>query len=44
MLCFKGSNDKWNEGKDEVYKYIVQGRYGCYDGNWINSCKEKEKE
>lgn len=35
MDRFVGSHDKWNEGKDEVYKYIVNGRYGCYDGNWF---------
>ena len=44
ILCFKGSTDKWNEGKDAVYKYIVEGRYGCYYGNWVSLCKEKEKE
>lgn len=36
MSRFKGSKEKWLEGKDAVYKYIVNGRYGCYDGKWTN--------
>ena len=36
MTAFKGSQEKWNEGLDEAYKYIVNGRYGCYDGKWVN--------
>lgn len=35
MTIFKGSNEIWNMGKDEVYKTICSGRYGTYDGNWI---------
>lgn len=36
MLIFKGSNQIWEAGKDEVYKNICNGRCGCYDGNFIN--------
>ena len=36
MTVFKGSNEVWNSGLDEVYKTIVSGRYGCYDGGWTN--------
>lgn len=36
ITIFKGSREKWDEGLDEVYKYIVNGRYGCYDGKWVN--------
>lgn len=39
MLIFKGSRDVWNSGKDEVYKTICAGRYGCYDGKWVNITK-----
>lgn len=35
MTVFKGSHDKWNEGLDAVYKMIVSGRYGCFDGKWV---------
>lgn len=35
MLIFKGSREIWNQGKDEVYKMICNGRYGTYDGNWV---------
>ena len=34
MNVFIGSHDVWNEGLDKVYKMIVAGRYGCYDGKW----------
>lgn len=36
MSIFKGCKSKWNEGKDKVYEYIVNGRYGCYDGKWCD--------
>ena len=36
LTIFKGSYNKWNEGLDEIYKYIVNGRYGCYNGKWVN--------
>jgi hypothetical protein len=32
MSVFIGSHDVFNEGLDKVYKMIVFGRYGCYDG------------
>ena len=35
MTVFKGSHEIWNEGLDRVYRMIVSGRYGCYDGKWI---------
>ena len=43
MSQFKGCKEKWDEGKDAVYRYIVNGRYGCYDGEWINIQSEKLK-
>jgi hypothetical protein len=36
ITIFKSSQEKWDEGLDEVYKDIVNGRYGCYDGKWVN--------
>ena len=35
MTIFKGSNEIWDRGLNEVYKTIVGGRYGCYDGSWV---------
>lgn len=35
MTIFKGSREVWDSGLDEVYKTILSGRYGCYDGSWI---------
>lgn len=35
MTIFKGSKEIWDSGLDKVYKTIVNGRYGCYDGSWI---------
>ena len=35
MTIFKGSHEVWDKGMDEVYRTIVNGRYGCYDGNWV---------
>lgn len=37
LTIFKGSNEVWESGLDEVYKMVVGGRYGCYDGSWITS-------
>lgn len=39
MLIFKGSHDMWNKGKDEVYKTICNGSYGCYYGQWVDLSK-----
>lgn len=36
MAIFKGSREVWDEGLDSVYKMIVHGRYGCYNGSWTN--------
>lgn len=36
MLVFKGSRKVWEDGKDEVYKTICNGRYGCFNGKWID--------
>ena len=36
MTIFKGSFEVWESGLDEVYKMIVDGRYGTYDGKWVN--------
>lgn len=35
MTIFKGSKEIWDGGLDKVYKTVVGGRYGCYDGSWI---------
>lgn len=37
---FKGSHKVWEDGKDEVYKVICNGRYGTYDGKWVNLNEE----
>lgn len=36
MNIFKGSREVWKRGLGEVYKTIVEGRYGCYNGKWVN--------
>ena len=36
MSIYKDSEKVWNNGKDEVYKMICNGRYGGYDGSWID--------
>ena len=36
MTIFEGSLEVWESGLDEVYKMIVGGRYGTYDGKWVN--------
>lgn len=36
VYIFKGSREVWNDGKDEMYKMICNGRYGTYDGKWID--------
>jgi hypothetical protein len=41
MTVFKGSDEVWAKGLDEVYKTICMGRYGCYDGRWVNLKKDK---
>ena len=33
--------DIYAEGLDKVYKFIVNGRFGCYDGNWVNLTEAK---
>ena len=35
MTIFKGGNEVWDSGLDKVYKMVVDGRYGCYDGSWV---------
>lgn len=36
MTIFKGSRKVWEDGKDEAYKVICNGRYGTYDGRWVD--------
>lgn len=36
MIIFKDSHAVWNDGKDEVYKMVCDGRYGTYDGKWVD--------
>lgn len=40
MTIFKGSKKVWEDGKDEVYKVICNGRYGTFDGKWIDLDEE----
>jgi hypothetical protein len=44
ITIFKGSKALWKEGLDEMYKTICNGRYGTYDGRWIdldgNNCND----
>ena len=35
LTSFIKSKDIYARGLDEVYKCIVAGRFGCYDGSWI---------
>ena len=42
MAIFKGSMNVWDSGLDEVYKMIVNGRYGCYDGKWVKNDTKSE--
>lgn len=35
LTVFIGSDKIWEEGLDKVYRMIVNGRFGCYDGEWI---------
>ena len=36
MNAFIGSKDIYDKGLDVVYEFIVSGRFGCYDGSWVN--------
>lgn len=36
VYIFKGSRKVWEDGKDEMYKMICNGRYGTYDGKWVD--------
>lgn len=36
VCIFKGSREVWKDGKDEMYKMICNGRYGTYDGKWVD--------
>lgn len=40
ISIFKGSHKVWEDGKDEVYKVICNGRYGTYDGKWVDLNEE----
>lgn len=35
LTAFIRSRDLYAEGLDNVYKAVVAGRFGCYDGSWI---------
>lgn len=43
MLIFKGSHKVWEDGKNIVYEYICNGKYGCYDGAWVNLYDKNEE-
>lgn len=36
VCIFKGSHKVREDGKDEMYKMICNGRYGTYDGKWVD--------
>ena len=36
IYVFKSSHVLWEEGMDEVYGAICAGKFGGYDGNWVN--------
>lgn len=36
MIIFHGSKGKWDQGISEVYSYICQGKYGSYNGYWLD--------
>lgn len=36
ITIFKGSEEIWNKGKDELYKSICAGNFGTYDGCWVD--------
>lgn len=36
ITIFIGSEEVYERGLDDVYRAIVNGRYGCYDGSWVN--------
>lgn len=36
IAIYKDSDRDWNLGKDEIYRNITNGRYGCYDGGWVD--------
>lgn len=44
MVVFKGSHEVWESGLDNVYRYIVNGRYGTYDGNWVRLRPSNEED
>jgi len=33
-----------NDGKDEVYKMICNGRHGTYDGKWVDLGGDHHKD
>lgn len=33
---FRESENDWAVGLDNIYRNVVGGRYGAYDGNWID--------
>lgn len=41
LNAFIGSKAIYAEGLDKVYKFIVSGRFGCYDGNWVTLTEAK---
>ena len=42
MLIFKGSRQLWKDNRDSIYKAICCGRYGCYDGKWVNTYQKRK--
>ena len=37
MTVFKGYKEVWANGLDDVYHHVVTGRYGAYNGYWMES-------
>lgn len=32
LVGFKGYKEAWSNGVDNIYKNVINGRYGCYEG------------
>jgi hypothetical protein len=32
LVGFKGYKEAWGDGVDNIYKNVINGRYGCYEG------------
>ena len=37
---FKGCNEFWDKGLDEMYKMVAGNRFGGYDGEWLSGAED----